>query len=69
MELRRELVADNGAMQLPGLALSLCNLASKQAEAGQLDAALDTDDESVRLVREAAQTNEPSACYRGTHFW
>jgi hypothetical protein len=57
VRLRREAVAANRGHQLPGLALSLSNLAGKQAATDRPAAALKSGDEAVRLIREAAETN------------
>jgi hypothetical protein len=50
---RRELVADNRAAELPGLALALSHLADRQAAAGRHEEAVTTGDEAVRLIRKA----------------
>jgi hypothetical protein len=62
--LRRAVVAGDRPVEVPGLALSLSNLATKQTEAGLLDPALATGEEALRVMREAVAANRAAAVPR-----
>lgn len=66
--LRRELVGNNRGAELPGLALSLTNLAGGQAALDRLDAALVTGEEALRIIREAVAANRVAMMPRYAHL-